>query len=73
MASASIRVRLKQSIASSGLHTMGSFSLKLVFRMTGIPVLRSKALNQIVVQRIFFTGYGLQPSSVVDVIDSTKL
>ena len=43
MASTSMRVRLKQSIASSGTHTIGSFSLKLVFRITGIPVLRSKA------------------------------
>src|SRR6266550_2295061 len=43
IASTSMRVRLKQSIASSGAQTIGSFSLKLVFRITGIPVLRSKA------------------------------
>ena len=40
IASTSMRVRLKQSIASSGVQTIGSFSLKLVFRITGIPVLR---------------------------------
>jgi hypothetical protein len=35
IASTSMRVRLKQSIASSGAQTIGSFSLKLVFRITG--------------------------------------
>src|SRR5581483_3602491 len=43
IASASIRVRLKQSMASCGAHTIGSFSLKLVLRITGIPVFLSKA------------------------------
>ncbi len=43
MANASIRVRLKQSIASLGAQTIGSFSLKLVLRTTGMPVLRWKA------------------------------
>src|ERR1019366_3495778 len=38
MASTSILVRWKQSIASCGVHTIGSFSLKLVFRITGVPV-----------------------------------
>ncbi len=35
-----MRVRWKQSMASSGVQTIGSFSLKLVLRMTGMPVLR---------------------------------
>src|SRR5258708_10612701 len=39
----SMRVRAKQSIASAGVFTIGSFSLKLVLRTTGIPVRRSKA------------------------------
>src|SRR5262245_26487896 len=43
IASTSIRVRLKQSMASSGVQTIGSFSLKLVFKITGMPVRRSKA------------------------------
>ena len=41
--SASIRVRWKQSIASAGVQTIGSFSLKLVLSNTGMPVRRSKA------------------------------
>ena len=40
IARTSMRVRWKQSMASSGVQTMGSFSLKLVFRITGMPVLR---------------------------------
>src|SRR5947208_3282607 len=40
--STSILVRSKQSIASSGLHTTGSFSLKLVLSTIGTPVM---ALN----------------------------
>src|SRR5262249_45136632 len=40
--STSILVRRKQSIASSGLHTTGSFSLKLVLSTIGTPVM---ALN----------------------------
>jgi len=35
----SILVRKKQEIASDGLQTIGSFSLKLVFKITGMPVL----------------------------------
>src|SRR5207253_1521482 len=35
--STSILVRRKQSIASSGLHTTGSFSLKLVLSTIGTP------------------------------------
>src|SRR5213079_1335934 len=35
----SIRVRRKQSMASSGLQTTGSFSLKLVFSTMGTPVM----------------------------------
>ena len=35
-----MRVRRKQSTASSGVQTIGSFSLKLVFNTTGIPALR---------------------------------
>ena len=42
IARTSIRVLLKQSTASSGLQTIGSFSLKLVFRRTGVPVMRAK-------------------------------
>ena len=33
----SIRVRKKQATASSGVHTMGSFSLNDVLRSTGTP------------------------------------
>src|SRR5579864_1049916 len=40
---ASIFVRWKQLIASSGSQTIGSFSLKLVFKTTGMPVCRSNA------------------------------
>ncbi len=39
----SILVRRKQSSASSGRQTIGSFSLKLVFKRIGTPVFRSKA------------------------------
>src|SRR5882762_5657934 len=42
--SASICVRRKQSSASSGRQTMGSLSLKDVFRTTGTPVWRSNSL-----------------------------
>ena len=42
--SASIRVRLKQSTACSGVCTIGSFSLNEVLSRTGMPVRRSKAL-----------------------------
>jgi hypothetical protein len=35
-------VRRKQSIASSGLHTTGSFSLKLVLSTIGTPVISPK-------------------------------
>jgi hypothetical protein len=38
-----MRVRWKQSTASSGVQTMGSFSLKLVFTITGTPVFRWNA------------------------------
>ena len=38
-----IRVRMKQRIASSGVHTMGSFSLKLVFSTTGTPCAPGRA------------------------------
>ena len=38
-----VALRRKQSMASSGRQTIGSFSLKLVLRMTGIRVLHSKA------------------------------
>src|SRR5882757_5465768 len=38
MASTSILVLWKQSIASFGVQTIGSFSLKLVLRITGTPV-----------------------------------
>src|SRR5216683_128919 len=41
---ASICVRRKQSRASSGRQTMGSLSLKEVFRTTGTPVWRSNSL-----------------------------
>src|SRR5207253_4181100 len=41
---ASIWVRKKQSIASCGLHTIGSLSLNEVFSTTGIPVCRSTSL-----------------------------
>ena len=40
--STSIFVRRKQSIASSGLHTTGSFSLKLVLSTIGTPVISPK-------------------------------
>ena len=40
--STSILVRRKQSIASSGLHTTGSFSLKLVLSTIGTPVMSPK-------------------------------
>jgi len=33
----------KQPMASAGVQTIGSFSLKLVFNSTGTPVIRSKA------------------------------
>jgi hypothetical protein len=36
-------VRWRQSTASFGVQTTGLFSLKLVFRITGIPVFRWKA------------------------------
>ena len=39
-----MRVRMKQSTACAGVSTMGSFSLKLVFRTTGTPVIRSNSL-----------------------------
>ena len=42
--STSMRVRRKQSSASSGLQTTGSFSLKLVLRTTGMPVRASNVL-----------------------------
>jgi hypothetical protein len=48
-----MRVRLKQSMASSGAQTIGSFSLTLVFRMTGTPFLRSKPY-QSAIERILF-------------------
>src|SRR5579884_3448389 len=38
IASASILVRVSTAMASPGVHTIGSFSLKLVFRTTGTPV-----------------------------------
>jgi len=40
---ASIRVLRKQSSACSGVSTIGSFSLKLVFSRTGTPVIRANA------------------------------
>ena len=67
-----MRVRLKQSIASPGTQTIGSFSLKLVFKITGMPVRSIKRLNQIVVQRILFPADGLKPARVVHVIDGAK-
>ncbi|MBB4062420.1 hypothetical protein GGQ12_002917 [Salinibacter ruber] len=36
-------VRKKQSSACSGDSTIGSFSLTLVFRTTGVPVFSAKA------------------------------
>jgi hypothetical protein len=39
IASTSMRVRWKQSIASSGVQTICLFSLKLVFRITGMSTL----------------------------------
>src|SRR5262245_39427694 len=44
IASASIFVRMKQSIASAGVHTIGSFSLNDVLRITGVPVRSPNAL-----------------------------
>lgn len=41
--SRSMRVRRKQSSASCGVHTIGSFSLNDVFRTIGRPVSRSNA------------------------------
>src|SRR5471030_764025 len=41
--STSILVRRKQSIASSALHTTGSFSLKLVLSTAGTPVMSRNA------------------------------
>src|SRR6185295_16527260 len=41
----SIRVRRKQSSASSGVLTMGSLSLNDVFKSMGTPVASSKALS----------------------------
>ena len=38
-------VRRKQSSASAGVWTIGSFSLKEVFRSTGTPVSASKDLR----------------------------
>jgi hypothetical protein len=38
-----MRVRWKQSTASSDVQTMGSFSLKFVFRITWIPIFRWNA------------------------------
>ncbi len=46
-------------MASCGVHTIGSFSLKLVFRITGNPGLLAKRLDQIVVERILFARYRL--------------
>ena len=42
--STSILVRRKQSSASAGVQTTGSFSLKLVFSTIGTPVWAWKAL-----------------------------
>ena len=50
--STSIRVRRKQSSASSGRQTTGSFSLNEVFSTIGTPVRSPKALDQPVVARI---------------------
>src|SRR5215831_13836523 len=44
---ASICVRKKQSMASAGLHTIGSLSLNEVFRSTGTPVCRSTSLSSL--------------------------
>jgi hypothetical protein len=41
---ASMRVRMKQSSACSGVSTIGSFSLKLVLSTTGTPVILSNSL-----------------------------
>ena len=46
MTSRSMCVRRKQSIASSGEQTMGSFSLKLVLTRTGRPVRASNARSK---------------------------
>src|SRR6267143_182532 len=54
---ASICVRRKQSIASSGRQTIGSLSLKEVLSTTGTPVRA----------RIGLARDGLQPARAVDV------
>src|SRR2546426_9061558 len=41
--SASMRVRRKQASACAGVSTIGSFSLKLVLRSTGTPVIFSNS------------------------------
>ena len=47
------RVRVKQSMASAGVHTIGSFSLKLVFKSTGMSGLALESPDQVVVERVF--------------------
>ena len=58
--STSILVRRKQSSASSGWHTTGSFSLKVVLSTIGTPVSSRKASIRRVVARIAGPGDGLQ-------------
>ena len=54
MVNKSIFVLEKHSMASLGLHTIGSFSLKLVFNITGIPVILSNVLI-----RLWNSGFDL--------------
>ena len=69
MATASIRVRKKQSIASSGVHTIGSFSLNDVFNTTGTPVEPFELFDHLPVQRCRGAVNGLQAAGAVDMGD----
>ena len=67
--STSILVRRKQSSASAGRQTTGSFSLKEVLSTIGTPVMPRKALDQLPVARVGLAIDGLQPARAVDVGD----
>ena len=65
--STSIFVRRKQSMASSGRHTMGSLSLNEVFSTTGTPVRFAKLADQPPIARVRLLRDGLQPAGAVHV------
>ena len=67
--STSILVRRKQSSASFGSQTTGSFSLNEVFSTIGTPVRSRKALDQAVIAWIGLPVDGLQPPGAVDMGD----